>query len=272
MNRAARNDPDRLYCHRYGDPARPPLLLLHGFLGSGEDFAPLVGQLDAVYYALALDLPGHGRTSLAPNDPAWSVEGCAEAILRWLDATAIERPHLLGYSMGGRIAVRLAVEAPSRFAAIVVESASPGLESDDERAQRRQRDAERAARLRRERLERFVDDWYGQPLFASLRARSDYAALRGRRLRQDPDGLARALEQMGVGSQEPLWARLATLPRPLHFAVGAEDPKYRAIAARVASLGPHLRVRVFAGAGHNVHVEQEQSFAEYLAEVCGGHR
>jgi 2-succinyl-6-hydroxy-2,4-cyclohexadiene-1-carboxylate synthase len=269
VNRDARSGPNRLYCHRFGDPARAPLLLLHGFLGCGEDFAPLLGHLGGRFYGLALDLPGHGRTSLDATDPAWSVEGCAETILRWLDAAAIERPHLLGYSMGGRIALRLAVEAPSRFASIVVESASPGLENGSERAQRRQNDSELAARLRRDPLERFVDDWYRQPLFATLRARADYAELRRRRLRQDPHGLARALEQMGVGTQEPLWARLATLARPLHFAFGAEDARYRDIAARLARLAPCLRVRVFAGAGHNVHGEQEQDFAKYLEEVCG---
>jgi 2-succinyl-6-hydroxy-2,4-cyclohexadiene-1-carboxylate synthase len=243
---------------------------LHGFLGSGEDFAPLLRRLDVRFHGLAPDLPGHGRTALDPADPAWSVEGCAEAILRWLDAEGIDRPHLLGYSMGGRIALRLAVEAPSRFGAVVVESASPGLETDSERAQRRRSDAELAARLRREPLERFIDDWYGQPLFATLAARADFTELRRRRLKQDPQGLARSLERMGVGTQQSLWPRLAQLRHPLQLAVGADDAKYRDIAARAAGLTPQLRVRVFAGAGHNVHVEEEQRFAEYLEEVCAG--
>lgn len=241
--------------------------MLHGFLGSGEDFAPLAQRLPSQVNVLALDLPGHGRTLLDADDPAWSVEGCADAILAWLDAEGIAAPHLFGYSMGGRIALRLAIAAPSRFGAIVIESASPGLETADARAQRRHDDAGLAARLLGMPLERFIDDWYAQPLFASLAASAAYAELRALRLRGDPVGLARALTCLGSGAQQSLWPRLGELHRPVHLVVGAQDARYRDIAARMAALAPAMRVRVFAGAGHNVHVEQPERHAGYLAEV-----
>lgn len=267
MSGTAQRSGNGFRCHRFGDPRRPALLLLHGFLGCGQDFEALATMLEDRVHGLALDLPGHGQTRLEDDDPAWSVEGCASAILRWLDSERIASPHLLGYSMGGRIALRLAVIARPRFREIVIESASPGLESPDERAQRQLDDARLAAKLRTEPLERFVDDWYAQPMFARLALQPTFADLRRRRLRQHPGQLALSLERMGLGSQQSLWRDLPVLSGRVHFAVGAEDGKYRRLAARAAQLSPRIEVRVFEGAGHNVHFEQPRCFADYIGEI-----
>ena len=250
---------------RRGDPGRPVVLLLHGFLGCAEDFLPLMSALEDRRHCIAVDLPGHGRTRTPAGIPDMSA--CAQALVDWLDREGIERPAVFGYSMGGRLAIYLALRHSQRFRAVIAESASPGLADAHARAARCQADAALAARLRGGEVAAFLDDWYAQPLFEELRRHPDFPALLARRLRQSPEGLAQSLEAMGTGQQPPLWSDLAGLELPLALIVGERDAKFREIAAAMAVASPRIKVHVIAGAGHNAHVEQAGTFAERLAAL-----
>lgn len=249
-----------------GPDTAPPVLLLHGFLGSAADFAPTMAALVPAFRCIAVDLPGHGGT-VAQDAADFTMEGTAAALLGWLSQAGVGRPHLVGYSMGGRLALHLAATARSRFATVVAVSASPGLADPEERAARRQSDAALAQRLRTEPLGRFLADWYAQPLFAPLAADpARLAEMLARRAAQDPEGLARSLEGIGTGAMAPLWGALPDLPGPVHALAGARDAKFAAIAARMAD-APGISARLIPDAGHAPHLEQPARFVQTLRDV-----
>ncbi|MCC5862887.1 MAG: 2-succinyl-6-hydroxy-2,4-cyclohexadiene-1-carboxylate synthase [Gammaproteobacteria bacterium] len=237
-----------------GDPARPPLLCLHGFLGSGEDFTGLMPALAERFHVLAPDLPGHGRSRLP--EEACTMAGCAAALMAWLGQQVNSPVCLYGYSMGGRLALYLALHYPERFQALALESASPGLDAERARAARREHDEALAARLEAEGTPAFVAAWYAQPMFQSLRGQPGFAALLARRQRQAAAGLAASLRGMGTGRQPSLWSALPSLSPPVMAIVGEHDAKFREIAAQMSACHPRMELRVVPGAGHNVHMEQ----------------
>lgn len=247
-----------------GDTGLPALLFLHGFMGSAADWEEVTGALRESHRCLAVDLPGHGAsTGLSPM--AYTVEGATRALLGLLDELEIERPVLVGYSMGGRLALYLALRHPERCAGVFLESASPGMEDASEREARRRSDEEKAARLVSGDFEGFVRDWYRQPLFTTLardeeRLRQTIQA----RLRNDPVELARSLRGMGTGAQPSLWGELEDLQAPALAVAGGLDEKYVNVSRRMASLCPRMRYAVVPEAGHNVRLEAPGTYLDLL--------
>lgn len=249
-----------------GDPRRPAIVFLHGFMGSGADWTDVLPALDGRLYCVAPDLPGHGA-SVALQPEAYTVEAAARALLELLDELGAERPVVAGYSMGGRLALYLALRHPERCAGLFLESASPGIEEASEREARRRWDEEKAERLESDDFEAFVRDWYRQPLFASL-ARSE-SLLRKTvkaRLRNDPGELAHSLRGMGAGNQPSLWGELARLEVPSLAVAGELDEKYVRISHRMASHSTRIRAAMAPGVGHNVHAENPAAYHTLLHE------
>lgn len=253
------------HVHRAGPRGAPAVLFLHGFLGSGADMAPLAEALGGD--VLAPDLPGHGAT-VATRFSDHRMEGCAAALLGWMAAEGVERPDLVGYSMGGRLALHLAVHARARFGRVVLVSASPGLADATERAARAAADRALARRVVTRPLPAFLADWYAQPLFATLDPETPAVrAMHARRGAQNPWGLARSLRGMGTGAMAPLWHRLAEAA-PVAAVAGARDAKFRAIAGAMAAT-PGWSARLIEGAGHAPHLEQPAGFVQTLTELLG---
>lgn len=220
--------------------------------------------LEDRFYCVAPDLPGHGSSVGLPSE-AYTIEGTSRRVLDSLGESGVERPVLVGYSMGGRLALYLALRHPARCAGLFLESASPGLESAEERRSRREADESRAKRLESEDFGRFLEDWYRQPLFASL-AR-DEALLRRTieaRRRNDPAELAQSLRGMGTGSQPSLWGELPGLQVSALAVAGELDSKYAEIAHRMAGASPIIDCTIVPGVGHNVHVEVPSAYTSLL--------
>jgi 2-succinyl-6-hydroxy-2,4-cyclohexadiene-1-carboxylate synthase len=215
-------------------------------------------------FCVALDLPGHGA-SLGLTPEAYTMEGSARSVVRALDELEVESPVMVGYSMGGRLALYLALRYPERCAGLFLESASPGLESMEERTARIEVDESRAKRLESKDLEQFLADWYRQPLFASL-AQNDklLAQTIEARLRNDPIELARSLRGMGAGNQPSLWGELDGLAVPTRAVAGALDEKYAKISSRMASINPRIGSELVQGTGHDVHDEAPAEYAAVL--------
>jgi 2-succinyl-6-hydroxy-2,4-cyclohexadiene-1-carboxylate synthase len=245
-----------LHAHVVGDG--PALVLLHGFTGSAAAWGTHLDAFAARHRVIAVDLPGHGGSPASPLG-LW---GVADAVVDTVTRLGVARADWLGYSLGGRVAMHVALRHPERVDRLVLESASPGLDDPAARATRAAADDALADTLERDGLAAFVDRWLAQPLFATqaLLPAPVRAAERERRLAASPAGLAAALRAMSVGRQEPLLPRLAGFPRPTLLIAGADDPAYRAHAARLAATLPDAQVAVVAGAGHTTHLENPAAF------------
>lgn len=233
------------------------LVLVHGFSGTRHAWDEVVARLDHERYRpLALDLPGHGDAS--GFDRPITFDSCVAAVL---DASP-ERFVLCGYSMGGRIALHVALAAPERVSRLVLVSSSPGIENETERAVRRAADRRLADELERIPFEEFIDKWRTQPLFADdspavgERAREDQR-------RNDPHRLAAALRGLGTGEMRPLWGKLGALTIPVTVLVGARDAKFRGIGKRMLARLPVAELVIVEG-GHGLPLENSLDVAGVL--------
>ncbi len=237
-----------------------PVVLVHGFTQTLVSMEPLAARLRP-RRAIRVDLPGHGGSASVRA-------GFAEAAA--LLGEAGGRAAYVGYSLGGRLCLRLALDRPDLVRALVLIGASPGLADPAERAARRAADDALAAELERAGLERFLDRWLAQPLFATL---PPERAGRAERLANAPEGLAASLRLNGTGAQEPLWERLAALRPPALLVAGARDGKFAALARRMAAAtGPTAQVALVGGAGHAVHLERPEAVADLVAAFLDGAR
>ena len=255
-----------LTCRIEGTPAAPAVLFCHGFLGRGEDWRPVVERIGEGRRCLLVDLPGHGDSGPERVVGPWTIGATAAALIDLLDRETVEQCDLVGYSMGGRLALYTALRYPRRVRRLLLESASPGLESDAARADRRERDDRLAAALETTPLGDWLAAWYDQPLFAATLSAAQRAAMIAARMDNEPPWLARSLREMGTGSQPSLWAELADLAVPTLVVVGEHDRKYRDIAAMMVTRSAMIHVSEIPGAGHNVHAERPDAFRELLHE------
>ena len=255
------------------EPEGEPLWLLHGFTGSSATWEPLLARLGTQRAVVAVDLIGHGCTD-APADPArYTMARAVEDLLALMDALGSGRICLLGYSMGGRLALHLALAAPQRLACLILESASPGIADPARREARRAADEELATFIEQAGIEAFVQRWERHPLWASQASLPEATkqALRRQRLAQRPQGLAHSLRGMGVGAQAPLWERLGELTMPVLLVAGELDAAYRQMASEMARRMPRARCHVVEGAGHAVHLEHPEAFVAAVTRFLQAH-
>ena len=262
-----------LHIEESGEGTGRPLLLLHGFTGAAAAWRPFRDAWPGARQ-LAADLPGHGRSLAPPDRPRpHDIDGTIDALLAAMDDRGVRAFALLGYSMGGRVALRLALRAPERVAGLIVVSASPGIADPDARARRLTADRALADRIEREGVPAFVDYWQSLPLWESQRRlpAAVREALRAQRLRNDAAGLAASLRAAGAGADPPVLDALGDLRCPALLIAGGLDAAYCDHAAAMGARLPEGRVAVVPDAGHAVHLEQPDRFralvAEFLAQT-----
>jgi 2-succinyl-6-hydroxy-2,4-cyclohexadiene-1-carboxylate synthase len=239
------------------------VVLLHGFAGTGHAWDAVSERLDGERYrALAPDIRGHGA---AGHERPIGFAECVADVL----AAAPERFDLCGYSMGGRLALQVALTAPERVGRLVMVSTTAGIEEEGERARRRAEDVALADEIERSTIEQFAERWLAQPLFASDDAETQ-ARARADILRNDPRSLAAAVRGIGTGAMAPLWDRLGELVGiETVLVTGERDAKFRQLGERMASLIPNARHVEIAGAGHALPRERP---AELAALLLAGER
>ena len=240
--------------------------MLHGFSGDSSSWEEVARRLPGRFQLLALDFLGHGQSDSPPDGASYRMEAVAADIIDLLDKSTSVPAHLLGYSMGGRLALFLALRYRDRFRSLTLESASPGLPDAESRAERRRQDEKLAGAIEKKGIERFVDYWERLPLWESQsRLRKEtLAAQRRQRLRNNPLGLANSLRGLGAGAQPPLWTELPGLHTPTLLCVGELDPKFRRISEAMAALMPAAQLTTIAAAGHNIHLENPDEFCRAL--------
>ncbi|OLB81643.1 MAG: hypothetical protein AUI15_39560 [Actinobacteria bacterium 13_2_20CM_2_66_6] len=243
----------------------PPVTLLHGFTQSGRSWRELISRMPEGWKWIVPDLRGHGGTQ-TPRGAACSMDACTADLEALWDHLGVERTHLGGYSMGGRLALHVAAHRPGRVLSLLTIGAHAGLE-EDARAGRRQGDEGLAERIERDGVEAFVSYWGSLPLFAGLERRGPayVSEVRAERLQNHAAGLACSLRGMGAGVMEPLWDELAGATFPCTFVAGQLDHGYVASARRLAATVRNGRAEVVLRAGHPVHQERPDAFARVLA-------
>jgi 2-succinyl-6-hydroxy-2,4-cyclohexadiene-1-carboxylate synthase len=223
------------------------LVLVPGFTQTAASWDPMRAHLPADLDAVAVDVP----TGLDFVDTAAAIgEGGGTAVYA-------------GYSMGGRLCLRLALDRPDVVRGLVLLSASPGIADDAERTARRAADEKLAGEIERDGVEAFLERWVSQPLFATLPR--DAAGLDARRAGNSVATLTHALRALGAGAQDPLWERLGNLEPPFLPVAGVLDEKYVDIAFEMAArVGPDMHPVLIGGAGHAVHLENPEAVASLL--------
>jgi 2-succinyl-6-hydroxy-2,4-cyclohexadiene-1-carboxylate synthase len=244
----------------------PPLVLLHGFTGSVRAWDEVRPGLASFAQVIAVDLIGHGR-STAPEDPGrYTFAWATRDLVALLDDLRLSSVNLLGYSMGGRLALHVAVHAPERISTLILESASPGIEDDVQRRQRIASDAALAERIVQGGVAAFVAEWERVPLLEPAPHVS--AATRARQHAQRLDncalGLANSLRGMGAGQQAPLWSQLRDLAVPVTLIAGNRDSRYAALARQMQAVLPAANAHIVDEAGHTVHLDQPAAFVDLV--------
>jgi 2-succinyl-6-hydroxy-2,4-cyclohexadiene-1-carboxylate synthase len=251
---------------------RTPVVLLHGFTQTGACLGPLADDLATDRTVLTPDLPGHGDAAEHAGADLWGAAELVATAIRstsgnspvgtrvatLIDSDVDTRVDIVGYSMGGRVALHLVLAHPELVRRIVTIGATAGIDDDTERAERRARDHELADRLERIGIDEFLAEWLALPMFAAL---PDWARFDDERGRNTAAGLAGSLRHAGTGSMEPLWDRLGADGGigndPLLALAGADDERFAALADRLAAIRPaHGRSEQVPGAGHAAHLER----------------
>jgi len=232
----------------------PPLVVLHGFTQTARLWGPFGELLAESRTLVALDLPGHGDSGSVQADLPTTAGLVAEAIRAEVGG---EPCALLGYSLGARVGLHVALCAELDLRGVVFIGVTAGIEDPDERGRRRRSDDNMADELEASGdVERFIDAWLRGPLFDRLDANDD--AQRSERLRNSATGLASSLRLCGTGTQEPMWDLLPTLTSPVLAMAGTDDTRFAAHALRVTRLVPHGVASLVPGGGHAVHLAQPE--------------
>ena len=225
------------------------LVLCHGFTQNRGCWGPFADDLARDHEVVLVDAPGHGDSG---HDDA-DLDDSAD-LLGAVGGRAV----YVGYSMGGRMALHLALAQRHLVEGLVLIGATAGLDSENERHERRAADEALAVRLLDEGLEAFIDRWLAGPLFADL---TPTIAARPARLRNRPEGLAASLRNVGTGSQRSLWPLLTGLGMPVLALAGTSDAKFSALANRlVECIGPNATAEFIDG-GHAVHLVSPEAAA-----------
>lgn len=246
-----------------------PLLLLHGFTGSQQTWTPFINDWSRSFKLILVDLIGHGRTDHPEVADRYSMEYVVHDLKEILHRLNINKVHLLGYSMGGRVALSFSILYPEYVISLILESSSPGLEFEEERLARIESDNQLAERIERGGMQAFIDFWEKIPLFATQEQRLSAErkqAMRQERLGNSSLGLANSLRGMGTGVQPSWWDRLAHFQKPVLLLAGEDDQKFCMIGQKMHKLFPNSKILIIKDAGHAIHVEQPEFFGKIVID------
>jgi len=241
----------------------PPVIFLHGFLGVKEDWRPVIHALSSNADCIAIDLPGHGE--LCSNVPVCEFA----ALVTWLDEVrrhlGLPDWHMVGYSLGGRLALAYACVYPAQVRSLTLVSASPGIDDKNERSQRRKNDQKWALDMASSEPVDFITRWYHQPVFASLQRNPGMlSSLCTKRSHNNMQVLAEVLQKWGAGVVPSRWNDLSSLSMPVQWIAGEFDAAYVAMARRIEQVAPNVVVKIITGAGHTVQLEQPEELSHSI--------
>ncbi|MDP4163726.1 MAG: 2-succinyl-6-hydroxy-2,4-cyclohexadiene-1-carboxylate synthase [Bacillota bacterium] len=245
-----------------------PLLLLHGFTGSSSAWLPFSEEWSAQSRLIMPDLAGHGETEAPADLQRYKIESVAHDLNQLLEELDIDQVDVLGYSMGGRLALTFAILFPEKVRKLVLVSSTAGIQTEEDRNSRRMKDAQLAKFIKDEGVPAFIRYWENIPLFQSMANLPDWIknAVRSQRLQNTPEGLANSLLGMGTGSQPSWWGKLGTLTLPILLLTGSDDEKFCRIASEMQKKLKRADWICVEGSGHAIHVEKSEKFGTIVSE------
>ena len=250
-----------------------PLLVLHGFTGDRSTMSSISEPLSKNYSVVSIDLPGHGSTVKDLEPYLFNFENTLAAIIEVMESHNQQEFNVLGYSMGGRLAIGLATKYPNKIKNMILIGATAGITDENQRTARRRSDDRLADEILEKGIEWFVEYWMDQPIFESqIRIDSEtFDASRRQRLKNDAHGLANSLRGSGTGSQPSLWRKLNEITSPTLILAGEEDSKFRSLAVRLNSGINKSGIVVVPESGHACHLENPnftlEAIEAFLDEV-----
>lgn len=241
-------------------PCKPTTLALHGFMGQTSMWNPVIEHIPDVSLT-PLALPGHGPHGELSSATAF--DEVVDTLAARLKNGA--QCHIVGYSMGARIALRLALRHPHTIKSALLVGVNAGFQDPKERTARRQWDAEQAVSLSSD-LSQFVHHWEAMPLFQSQRTLNENtrAAQRAQRLEHNPAALAWAMKTLGQGNMPNCWPQLTDCRVPIHLIVGSLDHKYKTIMQQLAAHLPRCKTTIIPKTGHNPVLEAPDKIAQLI--------
>lgn len=252
-----------LYYNFYEGPESSSqlLVLLHGFISDQTTYEPFIEGFTKHCHVLAVDLPGHGQDESDANE-TWDFPFIADSLDETLAQFERYDIYLQGYSMGGRIALYYALYGKIALTGLILESTSPGIQSEADREERQKVDLARAKVLEIAGLEVFVNDWEKLPPFYTQKQlpKAQQRAIREQRLSQQPERLAKALKDYGTGFMPDMWPQLPQLKVPTLLMTGALDQKFTRIANQMIKEIPDAQLEQIPDCGHTIHVEDASRF------------
>lgn len=243
-----------LAAERLGARDAPTIVFVHGFTQTANSWKPIAAELASRgYQVIVVDLPGHAGSTPVRADVRRTADMIAE-----LGGVGT----YVGYSLGGRVCLHLALMYPHLVRSLVLIGAHPGISDADEREARRESDDSLAAHLLEVGVDAFLGEWLANPLFGGFDVGDDE---RADRRRNTADGLADSLRMAGTGEQLPLWPRLRELNMPVLAMAGEHDDKFAAIAEQIATAVPVGQYLAVPGAHHAAHLQNPQRVIEAIA-------
>lgn len=245
---------------------KPSLLFLHGFTGSSEDWKFIIPQINQNFSSAGIDLIGHGESSSPSNIELYSVDAIANQINHIIKNIIKRKVIPVGYSMGGRAALTFAVKYPEMIEALILESASPGIEDNKLREERVKKDEEIAAYIETHSIEDFAEYWMDMEIFNTQRRFSEEKRkqLRKTKITNNSTGLANSLRGFGTGTMPPLFNHLKDIKCKTLLITGELDSKFTNMNNDVVKLFPKAEHKIIKNAGHNTHLEEPQLFVEIV--------
>ncbi|WP_354623582.1 2-succinyl-6-hydroxy-2,4-cyclohexadiene-1-carboxylate synthase [Psychromonas sp. MME2] len=253
-----------------GQRSNPTLVFLHGFLGNSDDWNETITQLKERFYCICIDLPGHGH-SIATNAPIENgFAHCHRLIKKCLQELQVTTFTLVGYSLGGRIALDYArTQKDANLQRLILESSHIGLHSEAEKKVRYQHDKSWAKRFATQHIEQSLYEWYEQSLFDNLSPQQKDDII-NKRSQNYGVCLAGMLLSTSLAKQDHSWDYLqnnsqTTSPLPIDYCVGSEDKKFIALAKQLTSFNC-VNIIEFNGVGHNIHQQQPRQYAQFIID------
>ena len=239
-----------------------PFVLFHGFTGDTTTWEPFYDLWSKNRQVVSIDIIGHGKSDSPADVKRYDMLSVVEDVKKILEILEITKTDMLGYSMGGRLALSFAIQYPELVRKLILESSSPGLQTEEERTNRRKNDEKLCRFIEENGIEQFVDYWENISLFSTQKMlpKQMQEAIKNQRLQNNSLGLCNSLKGMGTGSQASWWEHLQRFHVETLLLTGLQDEKFCSIAKKMEKLMSNAKWISVEQSGHAIHVEQPEKF------------